>query len=122
MFDKLKNLGQLAGMMGQAKEMQQKMEQLQEELAHKTVTGQSGYGAVKVTISGKLEVTEIKIDPAMLGAFSAGGGEYERKYVESLILLATNDALNQAKILVRDEMAKITGGLNIPGMDSLPGL
>ncbi len=119
MFDKLKNLSQMAGMMGQAKEFQAKMERLQADLPNMYVTGESGYGAVKVTINGKMEVTEVKIDPAMMGAYASGGGDYERKYVEGLILLAMNEALTKAKILVQGEMSKITGGLNIPGMDAL---
>ncbi len=119
MFDKLKNLSQLAGMMGQAKDFQAKMERLQQDLPNMFVTGESGYGAVKVTINGKMEVTEIKIDPAMIGAYASGGGDYERKYVESLILIAMNEALNKAKALVQAEMSKLTGGMNIPGMDAL---
>lgn len=118
MFDKLKNLSQMAGMMGQAKEMQQKMEQLQREMAERTVVGESGYGAVRVTVNGHMDVLEIKIDPAMIGAYAAGGGDYERRYVETLIVAATNDALGKAKAMMRDEMAKLTGGLNIPGLTS----
>lgn len=106
----MKNLGQL---MKQAQEMQAKMQEMQERLAAVELTGASGAGMVRVTMNGKGEVRSIKIDPQLLDGEEAG-------VVEDLIVAAFGDAKTKVEAHVAEEMAKVTGGLNLPPGMSLP--
>ena len=119
MFDQLKNLKNVAAMMGQMPQLRQKIEQLQAELAGRTVQADAGAGAVTVTANGKLEVVKVQLDPAMTTALIGQGDEQDREMIEELITAATNEALRRAQQLVHDEMAKMTGGLNLTGLDKL---
>ena len=95
--------------MKQAQQMQRQMAQLQEEIATKTVEGSSGGGAVKVVARGDQSIESIKIDPKAVDPDDV-------EMLEDLVLTAVKSALNQAKELSDDEMGKLTGGLNLPGM------
>jgi DNA-binding YbaB/EbfC family protein len=106
----MKNLGQL---MKQAQEMQAKLQQVQEKLAEATVTGSSGGGMVQVTLNGKGDMRSIRIDPALLS-------KDEKEVLEDLIVAACADAKGKVEAYVRDEMSKLTGGLNLPPGMSLP--
>lgn len=99
----------MAQLMKQANQMQMKMKKLQEELATKTYDGTSGGGAVKVTVNGSNQLTAVAINPDVISA-----GDVEM--LQDLIVAACNDALKVAKTTSDAEMAKITGGMNIPGM------
>lgn len=101
--------GGMAQLMKQANQMQMKMKKLQEELATKTYDGTSGGGAVKVTVNGSNQLTAVAINPDVISA-----GDVEM--LQDLIVAACNDALKVAKTTSDAEMAKITGGMNIPGM------
>ena len=100
--------------MNQARMFQEKMGQMQEELAARTVSSTVGGGMVTVTVNGKHELLSLSIekeaidpdDPAML---------------QDLIMAAVNDAMNKATELAKSEMAKLTGGLNIPGLSGFGG-
>lgn len=119
MFDQLKNLKNVAAMMGQMPQLRQKIEQLQAELAGRTVQADAGAGAVTVTANGKLEIVKVQLDPAMTTALIGQGDEQDREMIEELITAATNEALRRAQQLVHDEMAKMTGGLNLTGLNKL---
>ncbi|MEO0514928.1 MAG: YbaB/EbfC family nucleoid-associated protein [Planctomycetota bacterium] len=119
MFDQMKNLKQLAGLMGNAGELKAKFEAMQAELEHKTVDADAGAGAVRVTVNGQLRVVKVHLDPAMTTALVGEGAEADKGMVEELIASATNAAMTKAQLMIKDEMASITGGLNIPG---LPGM
>ena len=106
----MKNLGQL---MKQAQEMQAKMQEMQERLGAIELTGNSGAGMVRVTMNGKGEVRAVKIDPKLLD------GE-EAEVVEDLIVAAFGDAKTKVEAHAAEEMAKLTGGLNLPPGMSLP--
>jgi len=121
MFDQMKNLKDLAGMFGNREEIQQKVQQLQEELARKTVEADAGGGAVRVTCNGKLEVQQVRIEPSMLGALTGEGQDADREMVEELIASATNAAIAKAQQMAQDEMAELASGMNIPGLDKLMG-
>lgn len=101
--------GGMAQLMKQANQMQMKMKKLQEELATKTYDGTSGGGAVKVTVNGSNQLTAVAINPDVISS-----GDVEM--LQDLIVAACNDALKVAKTTSDAEMAKITGGMNIPGM------
>ena len=88
--------------------MQQQMEQVQAQLAARTVEATSG-GAVKVTAKCDGSIASIKIDPQALNPSDA-------QLLEDMILTAANQALGQAKEISNSEMGKITAGLNLPGL------
>lgn len=106
----MKNLGQL---MKQAQQVQQKMQDMQTELAGVEIEGAAGGGMVKVTLNGKSEVKRVKIEPSMLNPSDV-------EIVEDLIIAAFNDAKGKVETYVQDEMKKITGGLQLPPGMNLP--
>ena len=99
----------LGKLMKQAAKMQQQMEQIQAQLALRTVEATSGGGAVKVTAKCDGTLASIKIDPQALNPADA-------QIVEDMILSATNQALAQAKDISNAEMDKATAGFNLPGL------
>ncbi len=121
MYDQLKNLKNLMSALGNPQEIQQKVQQIQEELAKKTVEGESGAGAVRVTVNGRLEVQRVELDPHMIGAFAGEGADADKEMVEELIASATNAALEKAQQMMREEMGRLTGGMQLPGMENLLG-
>lgn len=119
MFDQLKQMKQLAGMLGNAGELKAKFESVQRELGEARVIGEAGGGAVRVTVSGHLEVTDVAVDPNVAAGMAAGG-DYVTQ-IERLVREATNDALTRARELMKERMGEATGGLNLPGLDGLAG-
>ena len=97
----------LMGMMKQVKDMQARMQALQEELAAAEVTGQSGAGLVVVTHNGKGDMTRLRIDPTLMKADEA-------EILEDLVVAATQDAKAKVESSMQEKMAEITGGLPIP--------
>ena len=115
------NIKQLASLMGNAKEMREKAEEIQAELARKTVEGDAGAGAVRVTMSGKMEVQRVELDRPLLMALAAGEDGPDQAMVEELIAAATNDALIKARQLMEEEMAKLTGGMDLGAIQKMLG-
>ena len=113
MLKGLGGLGDMAGMMKKAQEMQTKMAELQDELATKTVVGESGAGLVKATATCKGELVGLDIDPTIFDP-------NEKEVVEDLILAAIKDAQAKAAERSQAEMSKITEGLNLPEGMKLP--
>lgn len=113
MFDNIKNM---AGILGQAKEIKEKMQQLQEELGQKTVEADAGAGAVRVVANGRLEIVHVHLDPPLVATLAGQGADADRQMIEDLITAAANAALAKARQLVQQEMSHLTGGLNIPGL------
>lgn len=95
-------------LMKQAQKMQKQMEKMQEDLDSKVIETTAGGGAIKITISGKKEIKEIKIKPEVVDPDDV-------EMLEDLVLSAVNEAIRQAEEISSSEMNKITGGLNIPG-------
>jgi DNA-binding YbaB/EbfC family protein len=102
----MKGLGK---MMKQAQQLQSKMFKLQEELAEKTVETSSGGGMVKVVANGKQQLVSIQIEQEVVDPDDV-------EMLQDLVLAAVNDALNKAQEMVSEEMSKLTGGMNIPGL------
>ena len=102
----MKNLGNI---LRQAQKIQERMAKIQEEMAEKVVEATSGGGMVKVVVNGKQEVLSVEIDPEILSSD-------EKEMVQDLIVAAVNEALRKSRELVAEEMSKLTGGLNIPGL------
>ncbi|MEZ5464597.1 MAG: YbaB/EbfC family nucleoid-associated protein [Lysobacteraceae bacterium] len=106
--------GQIGNMMQQVQRMQQDMQRAQEELANIEVEGQAGGGAVKVTMTARMDVRRVQIDPAMAGD--------DIEMLEDLIAAAMNDAVNKANQASSDKMSSVTSGLPIPPGMKIPGL
>jgi DNA-binding YbaB/EbfC family protein len=102
----MKNLGK---MLKQAQKMQSQMADVQKELSEKEITASSGGGMVTVTMNGAQEVLGIKINPEVINKDDA-------EMLEDLILTAIREATNKSKQMMQDEMGKITGGMDIPGL------
>lgn len=115
MFDQLKNIKDLAGLMGNLGGLKEKMEQAQAELATKTVEAEAGAGAVRITMNGKFEVTDVAIDPVMITALAGTGTDADREMVEELISSAMNAALVKVQEMIKESLGEATGGLNLPG-------
>jgi DNA-binding YbaB/EbfC family protein len=113
MLKGLGGLGDMAKMMKAAQDMQQKMAQLQEDMAQMTVTGESGAGLVKATCTVKGELKGLEIDPSIFNPT-------EKEVVEDLILAAIKDAQGKASEKAQAEMAKLTEGLGLPKDMKLP--
>ena len=113
MLKGLGGLGDMAGMMKKAQEMQTKMAELQDELSRTSVTGESGAGLVKATATAKGELTALDIDPSIFDP-------NEKEVVEDLILAAIKDAQIKAQDKMQSEMGKLTEGMGLPAGMKLP--
>lgn len=96
--------GNMNNIMKQAQKMQRQMEDATKELQEKEVTATAGGGVVEVTVSGKREVTKVKIDPEAVDPDDV-------EMLEDLIMAATNEALREIEEISTQSMSKITGGL-----------
>jgi len=94
-------------LMQQAQQMQGRLQQIQDDLEKQTVTATAGGGMVTVTADGKLQITKIQIDPSIVNASDV-------EMLEDLVLVAVRDAQKKASDLAKEEMGKLTGGLNLP--------
>ena len=107
------NKGQLAGLMKQAQAMQDNMKKAQDELGHVEVTGESGAGLVKVTMTCKHDVRRVTIDPSLLAE--------DKDMLEDLVAAAFNAAVRKAEETSADKMGKLSAGMpGLPGGMKLP--
>lgn len=102
----MQNFGNI---MKQAKKLQERMAQLQDELALKTVEASAGGGMVSVLVNGRHELVSLKIEKEVVNPEDV-------EMLQDLIAAAVNEGIRQAQEMTSQEMAKITGGLSIPGM------
>jgi nucleoid-associated protein EbfC len=105
-------LGNLAGILKQAKSLQDNMQKMQEEMAAQRYEGDAGAGMVRAEVNGKLELLRIKIDPA---------AAKDVELLEDLIVAATGAAARKAQDAMKEQMSQLTGGLNLPGLAELLG-
>jgi DNA-binding YbaB/EbfC family protein len=113
MFKGLGGLGDMAGMLKKAQEMQVRMTEMQENLHTISVTGESGAGLVKATATAKGELIGLDIDPSIFRSD-------DKEVVEDLILAAIKDAQMKAQDRAAAELAKITEELGLPANMKLP--
>jgi DNA-binding YbaB/EbfC family protein len=97
----------LMGMMKQVKDMQERMQRLQEELGALEIQGSAGGGLVSVTLTGKGDMKRVSIDPSLLKP-------EEAEIVEDLIVAATADAKAKVEARLQEKMGEVTGGLALP--------
>ncbi len=105
--------GGLGNLMKQAQKMQENMQRAQEELARMEVTGESGAGMVKVTMTGKHEVRRVVLDPQLLA-------DDDVEMVEDLIAAAINDAVHRIEQTTKESYAQMTAGMSLPPGFKLP--
>ncbi len=105
----MKGMPNMGNLLKKAQQLQEKMAKMQEELGERIVETSAGGGMVTVVANGKQEIVSIKIDPEVVD-------QEDIEMLEDLILAAVNDALDQAKQMVSEEMTKLTGGVKIPGL------
>lgn len=99
----------LGDIVKQAQRLKAEMDRLQAEAATKTVEGSAGGGMVTVVANGKGDLLSVKIDPEV-----ARGEDLEM--LQDLVVAAANDALRRARELLAQEVSRLTGGLNLPGL------
>ncbi len=99
-------MANLGNMMKQAEALQRNMQKAQEEIARMEVTGESGGGMVKVTMTGKHEVKRVQIEPAVIGE--------DREMLEDLVAAAINDAVRRVESETQQRMAGMMSGLRLP--------
>ncbi len=95
--------------MKQAHKMRKELQRIQEELANRTVEATSGGGMVTVVVNGRQELLSIKIEKDIVDP-----GDLDM--LENLILAAVNQGIAKSQDMLKEEMSKITGGINIPGL------
>ena len=101
--------GGMNNLVKQAQQMQQKMLQMQEEMAQKTVEATAGGGMVTVVANGQAEVVSVKIEQQVVDPDDV-------EMLEDLVLAGVNEALRKAQEMMTNEMSKVTGGMKIPGL------
>lgn len=102
-------MGNMQAMMKKVQKMQNEMLKAQEELKKRTVEVTVGGGAVTVVVSGRKELVSIKINPDAVDVDDI-------EMLEDMIVSAVNEGIRQADEMSEKEMAKITGGMKLPGM------
>ncbi len=107
MFDALKNLGSLPGLMARAREMQEKMKAMQEEMAKRHVSAEAGGGMVEATVNGRLELVKLRIDKSKVDPA-------DTEMLEDLIVAAVSAAQMKAAQMMQEEMQKTAGELGLP--------
>ena len=101
--------GGIGNIMKQAQQMQRRMAELQEELEKRQVEASAGGGMVTAVVSGKQQLIDLKIEPAAVDPDDV-------EMLQDLVTAAVNEAIKQSQQMAQEEMAKVTGGLNIPGL------
>ncbi|HZW60240.1 MAG TPA: YbaB/EbfC family nucleoid-associated protein [Woeseiaceae bacterium] len=104
--------GGIGQLMKQAQKMQEDMQKAQEEMSRLTVTGESGAGMVRITMTCRHEVRKIEIDDAVLGD--------DKEMLEDLIVAAFNDAVRRVEATVQEKFSGMASGLNLPPGMKLP--
>jgi len=112
----MKGFGNMGDMMKQMQKqavtMQKRAEEIQEDLKERVVEASSGGGMVTVHVNGKQEPLSIKIDPEVVDPNDV-------QMLEDLVLAAVSQAMKKSQEMYQEEMGKLTGGLNIPGLSNL---
>lgn len=102
----------LNDLMKQAQELQGKMQEMQDSLANAEVTGESGAGMIKVTMTGRHDVKKVAIDPSLMSE--------DKEILEDLLAAAVNDAVRRVEAHNREQMQSLTGGMQMPPGFKMP--
>ena len=104
--------GGLGNLMKQAQQMQADLQKAQAEIANLEVTGESGGGMVRVTMTGRHDLRRVEINDALIGE--------DKEMLEDLIVAAVNDAVHRIEAESQERMSKFTSALNLPAGAKLP--
>ena len=104
--------GALGNLMKQAQQMQADMQKAQQQIANLEVTGESGGGLVKVTMTGRHEARRVEIDDSLVAD--------DKDMLEDLIAAAINDASHKVETVTQERMSGLTAGMNLPAGMKLP--
>ncbi len=104
--------GNIGNLMKQAQQLQANMQRAQAEIANLEVTGESGGGMVKVTMTGKHEVKRVSLDPSLIGD--------DKEMLEDLIAAAVNDAVQKVERVTQERMSSVMGGMQLPPGMKMP--
>ena len=107
MFDAFKNIGNLPGLLAKAREVQEKMQSMQEEMGRREVSADAGAGIVQATVNGRLELKRVRIDKTRIDPA-------DTEMLEDLIVAAVNSAQARAAEMVKEEMQRISGEMGLP--------
>ncbi|HEU5360824.1 MAG TPA: YbaB/EbfC family nucleoid-associated protein [Candidatus Deferrimicrobiaceae bacterium] len=99
----------MQGILRQAQQMQERLARLQEELAGKTVEASAGGGMVTVVVNGRQEVVSVRIEKEVVSPDDV-------ELLQDLVTGAVNEAIARSRKMMAEEMAKVTGGMNLPGL------
>jgi DNA-binding YbaB/EbfC family protein len=99
-------------MMQQAQAMQEKMQKIQEDIAHIEVVGESGAGMIKVTMTGRHEIKNVDLAPSLLSE--------DKEVIEDLFAAAVNDAVRRLEVVNKEKINKLGSGFNLPPGFKLP--
>jgi len=105
----LGDLGNLGGLLKQAMDMKNKIDQLKEMMASERIEASSGGGMVSLVMTGRFEIESLKIDPEIIS-------KDDPEMLETLVKAAVNDATSRVQELVKSKMKELTGGIDIPGI------
>jgi DNA-binding protein YbaB len=114
MFDGLKGMAGMAGIMKDLPRIKARLEEVKAELSEATVEASAGGGAVVAVADGRLRIREIKIDPSMLGAIADTNSDADRQIAEDLVKGAVNAALQKAQDMVTQRLSEIASEMNLP--------
>ena len=104
--------GGMGNLMKQAQQMQEKMQKAQEELANSEVTGESGAGLVKITMTGRHDVKRVELDDSVMSE--------DKELLEDLLAAAVNDAVRKIEEKNQSQMSSMTAGMGLPPGMKLP--
>ena len=117
MFDQMKAMGAIAGLLKNKDRIKEIGEEVQRRVERIRCIGTAGGGAARVTVSGRFQVLEVQLDPSMIaGMYSDASG---KAMGESLIMEATNEAMQQAQAMIKEEVRRVAQEYELP---DLPGL
>ena len=123
MFDALKGMAGLGGLMKDLPKIKERLERAKAELAEMTVEAEVGGGAVKAVADGTMRIRSVHIDPAMMSVLVADGEGQDRAMAEDLVASAVNAALTRAQDMIGAHLQETAGELGIPlPPGGLPGL
>ncbi len=105
-----KKIGNVFSMMKQAQQMQGRMSEMQEKLSHVRVEGAAGGGLVTVEANGQQKILNVRIDESLLQ-------DSDKEMLEDLLVGAVNQAIDKAREAAAEEMSKLAGDLDLPGLD-----
>ncbi|MEM1422857.1 MAG: YbaB/EbfC family nucleoid-associated protein [Planctomycetota bacterium] len=122
MFDQMKQMGALAGLLRNRDKLREISEEAQARISGVRARGESGGGAVVVVVTGRMQVEEVRLEPALVAGLRHDEGEGGKRMAEALIAEATNSALLAAQQLVQREIKALAEEHDLPDLPGMGGL